>query len=84
MLHLRYCSVLKKCVFSASEALCRILYCILESCVIKIRTSVLFVHLFVPVSDENLELFILAVMDMKWCNYKSGYVIRIELSYHMN
>jgi hypothetical protein len=84
MLQLRYCSVLKKCVFSASEILSRILHCILECCVIKVRTSVLFIHLFVPVGDENLELFIPAVMNMKWCNYKSGYIIKVELSYHMN
>jgi len=71
MLQLHYSSVLWKCAFLTIEVLSGILYCILESYIMKVRTSLLFIYLCIPLSDENLDLFIPAVMNMKWCNCKS-------------
>jgi hypothetical protein len=71
MLQFHYSSVLWKCAFLASEVLTGILYFTLEPYIMKVRTSLLFMYLCVPLSDENLDLFIPAVMNMKWCGYKS-------------
>ena len=71
MLQFQYSSVLWKCAFLASEVLSGILYCILEPYIMKVRASLLFMYLCIPLSDENLDLFISAVMNMKWCSYKN-------------
>jgi len=71
MLLFQCSSVLLKCAFLASEVLSGILYCILESYTVKVGTSLLFIFLCILLSDENPDLFIPAVMNMKWCNYKS-------------